>query len=149
MPNTPDTIMGQLRVAHPNTLPDMLRTQRLDRMFYPIDVTCTITSAASIDITTLVSVASGAGGVATATSPLELGEALPPIRNARSLRVVTGTATGARAISDAGATPTTSLATLSQDGKTLTFEAAITVFRLVYFGASAISPNGDPNTPSP
>lgn len=143
------SILAVLQSANPNTLPDMLRLQRVDRMFQPISATCTITSGTSIDLTTLRVVASGAGAVVSSNSPIELGELLPPIRYLRSLRVVTGTATGARAITDAAGTPSTTLATLSEDGKTLTFEAAITVFLLVFYGASDTAPTADANTPSP
>jgi hypothetical protein len=50
----------------------------------------------------------------------------------QSVRVVTGTATGLRQIGDAGATPSTTIVALSADGKTLTFEANVTVVRVVW-----------------
>jgi hypothetical protein len=152
MPATVGSILEQVQKANPNTLPDMLRRMRLDRLMQPISVTCTITSAASIDITTLRTVASGAGAVPSANSPvLALNELLPPVRYVRSLRVVTGTATGFRNVADPGGTPSTTLATLSEDGKTITFEAVITVFQLTYYGGPDVgtTPQSSALTPSP
>lgn len=146
MSTDPQSILAVLQAANPNTLPDMLRKQRVDRMFQPITATCTIASGTSIDITTL---RAGTEAVVSSNSPIEAGELLPPVRYVRSLRVATGTATGTRMITDASGTASTTVAKLSEDGKTLTFEAAITVFVLVYYGASDIAPTDDANTPSP
>lgn len=67
------------------------------------------------------------------------GARLPAIGNVISLRVTAGTAdVGDRIISDAGGTPAAKaalaagVATLSDDGTTLTFEAAVTAYVLVY-----------------
>lgn len=140
------SILAVLQSANPNTLPDMLRKQRVDRLFQPISATITIPSGTSIDLTTL---RAGTEAVVSANSPIEAGELLPPIRFLRSLRVSTGTATGPRTITDASGTASTTVAKLSEDGKTLTFEAAITVFVLVFYGASETAPTSDANTPSP
>jgi hypothetical protein len=56
----------------------------------------------------------------------------------QSVRVITGTATGMRVVADAGATPVApgaanvGVCTISADGKTLTFEAAVTRVRVIY-----------------
>jgi hypothetical protein len=58
-----------------------------------------------------------------------------------ALRVTAGAAAaGLRQIGDAGATPSATVATLSDDGKTLTFEAAVTGFVMVYQPMAAVSP---------
>lgn len=72
-------------------------------------------------------------------------ENLPPIGQVVTLRVTTGTlAAGPAVVTDEGGTPTAigalavHVATLSDDGTTLTFQAAVTGFVLTYYPAPAV-----------
>lgn len=59
-----------------------------------------------------------------------------------SVRVTAGAAAaGLRQIGDASATPSATVATLSDDGKTITFEAGVTAFVIVYMPKAAIDPD--------
>ena len=79
----------------------------------------TLTNATVVGISPALSVADGAR--------------LPAAGLVSSLRVTAGAAAaGIRQIGDAAATPSATLATLSTDGTTLTFEAAVTGYVLVY-----------------
>lgn len=149
MPNAAQSIMSVLQTANPNTLPDMLRAQRVDRLFRPISASITLAvPAAVVALTALRN--DGVNIVLEANSPVEANELLPAIRFARTLRVTAGAAAaGVRALADAAGTPSATLATLSLDGATLTFEANVTTFIITYFGASAISPLTDAHIPSP
>jgi hypothetical protein len=69
---------------------------------------------------------------------LDANETLPPIGKVCTLRVVTGTATGHRNVTDVGGTASATLATISDDGKTLVFEAAITAFTITYEPRGAV-----------
>lgn len=135
--------------ANPNLLGDLLRAMKFGLMCSPIKVTVTgLTAAAAIDITTAaVKAAATIVGASLAT-----GENLPAIGHIVGLRVTgVGTAaTGPRAVTDAGGTPaapptatayagaSVGLATLSDDGKTLTFEGTVTGFVLYYVPRSAV-----------
>lgn len=58
-----------------------------------------------------------------------------------SVRVTAGAAAaGLRQIGDAAATPSATVATLSDDGKTITFEAGVTAFIIVYKAKAAVDP---------
>ncbi|HUK32942.1 MAG TPA: hypothetical protein VLV86_03465 [Vicinamibacterales bacterium] len=58
----------------------------------------------------------------------------------QSVRVISGAAAaGLRQIGDSGATPSTTVATLSDDGTTLTFEAGVTEAIVVYMQRSNTS----------
>jgi len=92
-----------------------------------------LTSAAAQDITTAA--AKTAGGTPLGIS-LATGENFPPIGAIETLRVTAGAAAaGSRAVTDAGGTASATLALLSDDGKTITFEAAVTAFVLTYYPA--------------
>ena len=57
-----------------------------------------------------------------------------------SVRVTAGAAAaGVRLIGDAAATPSATVAALSADGKTLTFEAGVTAFVLVYLQRASVA----------
>lgn len=95
-----------------------------------------LTSAAAQDITTA---AAKAAGTITGIT-LKSGENLPPIGEVVSCRVTAGTlAAGDYIMSDAGGTAkaigtgNNGVALLSDDGKTITFQAAVTGFVLVYY----------------
>lgn len=108
------TLAGIIDNASPDNLPDALQQVKLGTLLTPQRRTITIASATTMAI-----------------SPAALGP------GTMSVRVVTGTATGARDVQDSGGTPTTTVATLSDDGATLTFEAAITVAVVDYLPRSA------------
>ena len=118
------TIKTTLDAADPNQAWDAMRKAKIGTMLRGKKVTLTITSAASFDITTI-------------DDPEDPTKKLPAILSLNILRVTTGTATGRRDISDAADTPTATLATLSDDGKTVTFEAVVTVFIIHYVPAPA------------
>lgn len=89
-----------------------------------------LTSAATVDITTA---ASKAAATIAGIDTLRTGENLPAIKSILSLRVTAGTATaGHRNVTDKDGTASTSLALISDDGKSLTFEAAVTGFVIQY-----------------
>ncbi len=126
-----NTFQEALEQANPNFLADVLRLLALGNFFAWIKVTFAgLTSAAAVDITTAASL-SKATIVGWATD--EVNAALPPIGNVQALRVTAGAAAaGARFITDAGGTPSSTVATISDDGKTLTFESTVTGFVLEY-----------------
>lgn len=102
-----------------------------------------LTSAAAVDITTAASKAACTySGI-----KLDAGENLPPIGDLVSLRVTAGTAgVGPRQVTDSGGTAAaipsgdvSGIALLSDDGKTLTFDAAVTGFVLVYRPRAAVA----------
>jgi len=97
-----------------------------------------LTAAAAIDITTADV---KAAATITGIDALDTGENLPAIGQVLSLRVtaVTTATVGTRTVSDVGETPsapaaagTPGLATISDDGKTLTFEGTVTGFTIQY-----------------
>jgi PPE-repeat protein len=89
-----------------------------------------LASAAAQDITTIAAgVAAGLTGQAT----------LPPIGSPVAVRVTAGAAAaGLRQVGDIGATLSATVCRLSDDGKTLTFEAAVTGFVLLYVPGSLV-----------
>ncbi len=126
-----ETLRRVLNQADPNELADAFRLIRLGDMLSTIKVAFAgLTSAAAQDITTAA--AKTAAGANITGITLETGENLPPIGDVTTLRVVTGGTAGARSVTDAGGTASTTVALLSDDGKTLTFEAAVTAFTLTY-----------------
>ena len=87
-------------------------------------------TGASQNITTAAFLA-----LATVTGiSLKTGEILPAIGSITALGVAGGStgATGARTVAPAGFTASTTVAAISDDGKTLTFEASVAGFTLVY-----------------
>lgn len=135
----PQTLQQILSKANPNDICDALRAVDLGLKHAVIKVAFAgLTSAASFDITTAASKAA-----ATITGiTLDTGVNLPAIGKIITLRVVTGTATGHRNVTDVGGTASTTLATISDDGKTITFEAVITAFTLTYEPRSATALTG-------
>lgn len=138
-----------------NELADVLKKIKAGTMFSKVKVVATgLVAAAAFDITTAaVKAASAVTGITLAT-----GENLPPIGRVVSLQVTTGTAlalgtyivgptgtppAGATVINPPGGAQTAvGVASLSDDGKTLTFlGAAITGFTLTYFPAPAVALN--------
>lgn len=149
MPVTPAdvTLQQVLNKANLNQLATILQKMKLGNMLNPVKVTVTgLTAAAAIDITTAaVRAASTIVGLERDT-----GDNLPAILEVKTLRVTgVGTAaTGPRLVTDAGGTPaapptatayagaSVGLATISDDGKTLTFEGTVTGFVLEYIPRS-------------
>jgi hypothetical protein len=130
--NRENTVQSTLSSANPNNLADAARRGNLGLALSPVKVTfAALTSATSHNITTA---ASRAAATIVGISPaLPTAQLLPAAGSIETLRVTAGVAVGPRAITDVGGTPTTTLATISDDGKTITFEAAVTAFVITYF----------------
>jgi hypothetical protein len=118
-----ETLKGVLNQANPNKIADALAKVQLGTLLAPTIKTFTaITAAAAHDITDAAH-----------------GYCLPilAVVNCRVTAVGTG-ALGARVMSDVGGTPGApgangpGIATLSADGKTITFEGTVTGFVLTY-----------------
>lgn len=124
------TLQEVLEEANPNTLADAMRKVG-GKKFATVKVTvAALVAAASFDIT---SAAFKAAITSLLGITLENGENLPPIGNVATLRVTAGAAAaGHRDVTDVGGTPAATIATISDDGKTLTFEANVTAFVLTY-----------------
>lgn len=116
------TLKKALNLANHNNLPDAIAKLQLGDMLEVVEETITIASGTAINLTT--------------DSVAKRGALL-----VQSVRVVAGTATGARTVGDSSCTPSTSLVKLSADGTTLTFEAAITqaVVRWIRLPAAALT----------
>lgn len=117
-----NTIKEVANSGNLNQLANVMAKAQLGNMLQPVKLTKTgLTAAASFDIT---SAALGSN---------------PAIGSIQTLRVTAGAAAaGHRNVTDAGGTPAATLATISDDGKTLTFEANVTGFVLTYTPRSAI-----------
>lgn len=120
------TIKSTIDTANPTQGWDALQKAKLGTMLAGKKVTLTgLVAAASFDVTTL-------------DDPTSPGDTLPAILSISVLRVTAGVAaTGVRQIGDAAATPSATLATLSDDGKTITFEGNVTDMVLQYIPAAA------------
>lgn len=144
MPTTTktDTLEETLRRADPDVLADALRKMDLALMFTPRKVTfAAMTSAAAQNITSTANFSKAT--VAPAFSTVRT--TLPPILQVITLRVTAGTlAVGPAIVTDAGGTATAigagsaHVALLSDDGTTLTFQAAVTGMVLEYIPRSSI-----------
>ncbi len=125
------TPQNELDRANPNTMADILRLMKLGTMLTPLKRVFTgLTAAAAFDLTAI-----DATGETTGPSNPNRLAAL----SVTTLRVVTGATVGPRVVTDAGGTPGApgasgpGITTLSDDGKTLTFEAAtVTAFTIEY-----------------
>lgn len=110
-----------------------------------IKATFAALDATAVDVTTAASKAKATvAGVTLAT-----GENLPAIGEILTLRVTGGSATaGARVVTDAGGTAGApgangpGIALISDDGKTVTFEAAVTAFVIQYKPRAAVAVTG-------
>lgn len=143
MPATPADVTLQqiLNKANLNQLGTLLQKMKLGNMLNPVKVTVAgLAAAAAVDITT------AAVRAAATISGLDRdsGDNLPAILSVTALRVTAvGTgALGARIVTDTGGTPGApgangpGIATISDDGKTLTFEGTVTGFVLEYIPRS-------------
>jgi len=115
------TIQDVLNESNPNKLADAAALAKLGDALAGLKKTLTgLTSAASFDLTTI-------------DDPDVSGQKLPAALSISVLRVTAGAAAaGIRQMSDALDTPSATLATLSDDGKTVTFEAGVTGFIIQY-----------------
>ncbi len=137
-----NTIQDELDRSDLNTLADAIRLLALGRMLKPVKVTFSgLTSSAAIDITAQDSTDNRT--INQGLDDLGSSEALPAILMPKTIRVVAGTlAAGPGVFTDSGGTPTAIAAlavhvvTLSDDGKTITFQAAVTGFVLEYIPRS-------------
>lgn len=95
-----------------------------------------LTAAAALDITT-----AAAKTAATVTGiTLATGENLPPIGSILAVRVTAGAAAaGGRLVLDSGGTPAAGACTVSDTGKTLTFEGTVTGLVLMYRPAPTVA----------
>jgi hypothetical protein len=120
------TIAAKANAGDPDTLGDVARKVQLGALLQPVQLVKTgLTSASSFDIT---SAALGSN---------------PPIGCISTLRVTAGAAAaGDRAVTDAGGTASATVAKLSDDGKTVTFEAGVTAFVMQYMARSAVDTSG-------
>lgn len=138
-----DTNEATLNAADPNELADIARKMKMGGMFTPRKVTFAgMAAAAAQDITSAANFALATSSPAQRTGTTRL----PPILSVIAVRVTAGAAAaGVRMIGDAGATPSATVAALSDDGKTLTFEGTVTGMVLEYIPRPA---SGDENTPT-
>jgi len=121
-----NTIAAEMNKGNANTIADVAQKVQLGDMLQPRKLVKTgLTAATSFDIT---SAALGSN---------------PAIGSIQTLRVTAGTAAaGHRNVTDAGGTPSATLATISDDGKTLTFEGNVTGFILTYTPRAAVDTSG-------
>lgn len=135
------TVREVLSSGNANKIPDAMQKIKVGNQLSKIKVTfAALTSAAAQDITT-----AAAKAAATILGiSLQTGELLPAIGSVVTLRVTAGTlAAGPALVTDAGGTATAigalsnHVVLLSDDGKTLTFQAAVTGFVLEYYPAPA------------
>lgn len=125
------TFQDALDEGNLNQLDTILKQMKLGTMLTPLKRTFTgLASAAAQNLTTI----DGTGETTGTSNPKRLA-ALAVI----TLRVTAGAAAaGHRNVTDAAGTPAATLATLSDDGKTVTFEAGVTAFVITYIPRSSV-----------
>lgn len=125
------TLRSALDQARPGQTDDMFRLMKLGTMLAPMKRTFTgLTAAAFFDLTEI----DGTGEVVGVSNPNRTAALV-----VGTLRVVAGAAAaGARLTTDEGGTPSATVATISDDGKTVTFEADVTGFVIEYIPRSAV-----------
>lgn len=127
MPSTttkPNTIADVANSGNLNELSDVAQKVQLGTMLGTTKRTFTgLASAAAHNLTDVAHASSPAADIIS------------------SVRVTAGAAAaGLRQIGDAAATPSATVAALSDDGKTITFEAGVTAFIIVYKAKAAVDP---------
>jgi hypothetical protein len=122
------SIQGALNEANPSRAWAAVQLAKLGDAMRGFQKTLTgLTAAASFDLTTI-------------DDPDDTSIKLPAALVIGSVRVTAGAAAaGVRQISDAGDTPSATLATLSDDGKTITFEGNVTAFIINYIPKEDLS----------
>lgn len=142
-----ETNKSVLDIADPDKLADVLRKVKLGTLLTPLKRTITLaTVAASCDLTAV-----DASGETTGPSNPNRLAALSVI-TLRVTDVTGGTgAAGPRSVTDAGGTPAApptatayagasiGLATLSDDGKTVTFEGTVKAFIIEYIPRASVT----------
>lgn len=115
-----ESLKDALDQANPNRVADALAKAKLGTILTPLKKTYTgLASAAAHDLT---DAAHGSG---------------PAALSVATLRVTAGAAAaGARYMTDAGGTASSTVALLSDDGKTITFEGTVTAFVIEYIPRS-------------
>lgn len=128
------TLKSALDKGNPNQIGDIFAKMKMGTMMTPLKRTFTgLVSAASFDLTAI----DATGETTGVANPNRVAA-----QQVATLRVTAGAAAaGARAVSDSGATPSASLATISDDGKTVTFEAGVTAFVITYSPRSNVDMN--------
>lgn len=133
-----ETRQSLLNRSDPNDTADLLASVKVGNALSVVKATFTgLTSLAAQDIT---NDDHKANAVVVGLSPaLADGANLPPIGQVLSLRSTAGTLnTGPAIVTDAAGTPTdiallaAGIVTISDDGKTLTFDAAVTAYVIQY-----------------
>jgi hypothetical protein len=114
----------------PAALAQAAEQAKLGKMLTPLKRTFTgLTSLAAQDLTAIDGVGETVGPANENRKALLVGA---------TLRVTAGAAAaGARILTDVGGTPSATVATISDDGKTVTFEAAVTAFIIEYMPRAA------------
>jgi hypothetical protein len=132
-----DSVANEVNSGNANTLSNAAQQMKLGTMLTPQKWTiAALASTTAVDITSAAVAAAATPGAFTPA--LATGERLSAALGCFNVRVTAGAAAaGKREISDSGDTPTATVATLSDDGKTLTFEAGVTGFVLEYLPRSA------------
>lgn len=155
------TLQQSLDNGNLNEIANVIKRMKLGTMMRPLDVSFTITAAASLDLTSATARAGATvndgdipeGYVASKTN-------LPPANVVRSLRIIasgTGASLGSYICGDpaasmivppGGASAAVGIARLSADGKTVTFPNTVTQFRIVYLprAADALDSSYAPST---
>jgi len=111
-----ETLKSALDEANPNKVASALQQAKLGTMLTPLKKTYSALAATAAHNLTDVAHGSGLAALLVGT-----------------LRVTAGAAAaGARLVTDAGGTPSATVATLSDDGKTVTFEGTVTAFVIEY-----------------
>lgn len=119
---TPPTLQNKLDRAEPGNLADVLRQIKLGTMLTPTKKTLSALAASATH-----NITDAAHG------------SLAPILKVTALRVTGGAAAaGVRIITDSAALAAATVAALSDDGTTLTFEDTVTGFVLEYIPRSAV-----------
>lgn len=133
--NVTTTLQTALDAARPGQTEDLLAKVKLGTLLTPLKRTFTgLTSSATQNLTAI----DGTGETVGANNPKRLAAL-----SVTTLRVTAGTlAAGPAVVTDVGGTPTAigagsvHVATLSDDGKTLVFQAAVTGFVIEYIPRS-------------
>lgn len=132
-----DTVQSALDRADPNQVADALQQIKLGTVLTPLKRSFTgLASSATQDLTAIDATGETVG-------------ADNPNRLAALAVVALSDATGAMLVADSGATPmaigahNNGVATLSDDGKTITFPSAQTAFEIVYVPRASVDMASD------
>jgi hypothetical protein len=140
-----DSVAAEMSSGDPAKLANGAEQVRIGDMLAPQKWTIAALSpaATAVDLTSAAVAAVATAGAFTPALRSENGDQpprLPAVLNAGAIAVrVTGgaAAAGPRTVTDSGGTPSATVCTLSEDGKTLTFEANVTDFVVEYSARAA------------